>query len=338
VACNTGACDNQIAFFYYSNGEVGIGLNPGQAPTNIAVVDGTVVATAYASSQIFSGGGVVVTFATSGLFYEASGAENNPWGIASNTQNVYFTNEGTPGNSDGTVMVMSLDGGAPEQASTPSATLVGGQDAPWAIAVDATNVYWTNKSSPNTSLGAVIKLPLAGGPPQILASGQASPWGIAVNSANVYWVNNGSTDMSNGTVMSVGLDGGTPVVIASGQNAPWSVVVDSSNVYWTNYGDATGSGSVMEAPLDGGDSFALATGQDFPWGIAVDATSVYWTNFGDTGANGSVMKVNIDGTNLTTVATGLSQPAGIAVDATSLYFTTSGNISAPGYFVILTPK
>jgi hypothetical protein len=317
LQCNTGACDLLIESL---DGFLNL-----SGATNVAVADGSIFFTMDYCPTTCSVGAVVNVEPTGFLLNPTVDQPSPPWGIAANAEGAYFTVEGTPGNGDGTVMLLLRDGGAVVGvANTPGFTaptvLASGQDVPWAITSDSANIYWINRSTPGTSFGTVVKMSLAGGEPEALATGQASPWGIAVDSDNVYWVNQGSPDGGNGSVMKVGLDGGTPALIASNQNAPWSIAVDSANVYWTNYGFGADTGSVMAAPIDGGAPFALASGQDSPWGLALDGTSVYWANFG----SGTIMKANLDGTNPTLVATGIVGPQAIVVDSTSLYYTSYG--------------
>jgi hypothetical protein len=322
VGCNTGACDILIEDLE--------GLDV-SGVVNLALTSNAILLSISNLSCPGNCSGVVVADHIGFLVNLSEVQLSTAWGIAGNAEAAYFTDQGTPGYGDGTVMTIPLDGGVEMilGPSTPPTILADDQDVPWAITVDSTSVYWTNRSSPGTSNGTVVKMPLAGGEPDELASRQDSPWGIAVDSTYVYWVNQGSPDGGNGSVMKVGLDGGTPVLIASDQNAPWSIAVDSANVYWTNYGFGANAGSVMAAPLDGGVPVALATGQDSPWGLALDAASLYWANFG----SGTIMTANLDGTNQKVIATGITGPQAVAVDAASLYYASYGT-----GFGILTPK
>jgi len=103
---------------------------------------------------------------------------------------------------------------------------------PAGIAIDATNVYWTDNGD-----GTVNRAPRTGGTITTIASGQSFPFGIAIDSTNVYWTNNG------GQVMKAPLAGGTATTLASGQSYPMGIAVDATSVYWTNNGD----GSVMKS-------------------------------------------------------------------------------------------
>ena len=92
-------------------------------------------------------------------------------------------------------------------------TLATGQGQPRRLAVDGTNVYWTNFSD-----GTVMKTPArSGGPITALASGQDSPASIAVDGTYAYWTNAGlhATGSDRGLVMRVALAGGSPEVLAT---------------------------------------------------------------------------------------------------------------------------
>jgi len=218
-------------------------------------------------------------------------------------------------------------------------TLASNQIDPFAIAVDATNVYWTNSGS-GVSDGAVMRCAITGcnNSPTTLASGQSFPQGIAVDATSVYWVVFGS-GLSNGTVMSVPVGGGTPVTLASGQSQPLGIAalplplvpgMTATSVYWTNTAQNTTTGTVMKLALGSGTTTTLASAQNFPYAIAMDATSVYWTDYGGPPSyiDGAVMKMPLGGGAVTTLASGQNIPYRIAVDATSVYWTdeSSGTV------------
>ena len=58
------------------------------------------------------------------------------------------------------------------------------QAGPWGIAIDGSNVYWTNYGGGQVKQCAKSGCSLM---PTTLASGLSSPYGIAIDSTNVYW-------------------------------------------------------------------------------------------------------------------------------------------------------
>jgi hypothetical protein len=169
------------------------------------------------------------------------------------------------------------------------------------LAIDATNVYWTNYQD-----GLVRKIAIGGGSPQTIASGQAGPTTIAVDTTSVYWTDHATTDI--GSVMKVPLGGGTPVVLASNQQMPYGIAVDTTNVYWAAYE------TLMAVPLGGGTPATLVTAQQPIYAFTIDSTELYWSSYG------TLSKVALTGGTPVSLAA-VQTAAGIAVDATSLYWT-----------------
>ena len=66
--------------------------------------------------------------------------------------------------------------------------LASGLGQPAYIAVDATNVYWTDFGNDPLE-GNVMSVPISGGSPTELASGLTAPGGIAVDGTSAYWWN-----------------------------------------------------------------------------------------------------------------------------------------------------
>jgi uncharacterized repeat protein (TIGR03803 family) len=211
---------------------------------------------------------------------------------------------------------------------TCSDTLISGLSDPSAVAVDATNLYFTDSVA-----GTVMKAALNGDAPSTLASGQTTPLAIAVDATSVYWVNDGTAPNSyaDGSIMKVALGGGTPVTLASGQSYAFAIALDATSVYWANEGATSSDGTIMKVALGGGTPITLASGQSNPVGIAVDATSVYWANagttsFGNLVDDGSVMKLPVGGGTPTTLASAQIGPMPIAIDGVSVYWATGGTV------------
>jgi hypothetical protein len=192
------------------------------------------------------------------------------------------------------------------------------------MAVDATNVYWSN-----LGFGSIKKVPLAGGTVTTLATGQSSPYKVVVDANNVYWVTYG-TGKTDGTVMSVPIAGGTPTTLASAQGSPTGIAVRGGYVYWA----VPLPGTINRVPVAGGTIETLATSEALANDIDVDDTSVYWLNR----LSGKVQQIAITGGAVTTLASGQTTPSGIALDANNVYWVNQGSSSGNDGSVMSVPK
>jgi hypothetical protein len=136
-------------------------------------------------------GGSVYTCAKNGSTQPSplASAQNDPSSLAISGSNAYWVNDG-----DGTVMTIPLGGSSmPTQLiPPPPPTGSSGDGYSMPIAVDTSNVYFTNQTA-LTILSCAVGG--CGGVAKVLATGQTSA-GIAVDATAIYW-----TDYARGTVM-----------------------------------------------------------------------------------------------------------------------------------------
>ena len=238
-------------------------------------------------------------------------AQVQPWGLAINEVNVYWTT------TSGSVLSCAKTG-----CGTGPTTIASGQLTPIGIAVDDTNVYWTNNKG-----GTVAFCPLDGcdGEPTTLASGQLNPRGIAVDDVNVYWTNYASP----GEVAGCSKSGcsGAPTVLASNQASPLGIVAGAGFLYWTNN---TIPGTTMSCATSGcadqPTQIAVSLGAD---GIAANASDIYWVEQGQMPGqpDGLLRSCQLPGcTVVGTIGAGLTDPRGVALDPGTAFFTSfAGN-------------
>lgn len=238
-------------------------------------------------------------------------SQDRPVGIAVDSSNVYWVNQGS--GDQGSVMKMSLSGGSPVSLAT-------GESYPQEIAIDATNVYWSNY----LSRGSVVKVPIAGGTKVVLAAdpNMVNTFAMAIDGTNAYWTNLGDPEANNGSVMKVPLGGGPLTTLASNMTAVHALAVYNGTVYFGGWGKGQ---SVLKVGINGG---ALSTVMDntFALALAFDATNLFVADL--TGANYTITQVPLAGTARTTLVRE-GPPSGnfhLLLDAGNVFWTTLGTI------------
>jgi len=136
--------------------------------------------------------------------------------VAADGTNVYWSDFDLQG---GSFVMAPVGGGTPTVVATALSN-------PGDIAVDGTNVYYTNSS---TLFGSKFwKLPRTGGTPTMIAlSPDFLVYAIAIDATDIYWA-------AYNKIGKAPLAGGAVTTVATGQMGATSIAVDAVNVYWLN--------------------------------------------------------------------------------------------------------
>ena len=211
------------------------------------------------------------------------------------------------------IVQVSLAGGC-------SSTFVSGS-APAFLAVDATNLYWTDQLA-----DTVMKLPLSGGTPTALTASLGNTlYGLAVDGGGAY------VQLWQVGIERIPLEGGSATLLAPTTdvgNLALQIVAAAGNVFWSSADTSTETTALSVVPETGGAPLVLTT--DDVYGFATDGANVYWAvstcGIAQTGCAGALKKVPARGGTPVTLSTAWTyqEPAAVAIDATSVYWT-SGN-------------
>jgi hypothetical protein len=212
--------------------------------------------------------------------------------------------------------------------------------SPFALAVDAEAVYWTEIVS-----GAVKKVALSGGSATTLATVKTAA-DLVVDAQNVYVIGelglfsvphaggNGTmllpNDVNTGSNLAIDgawlytanpnitklpVTGGTPTVLASQQYAR-SLVFSAGVLYWPAF-----NGSVTKISANGGTTTTLYSGTEMSVGaIAVDKNHIYWFDE----PRSTIVRVPISGGSPSDFASNTTCSSMVS-DGTNLYWTDNRN-------------
>ena len=238
---------------------------------------------------------------------------NHPFLMASDTNNVYWTEYGdTLGASNGSVKSCPVSG-----CGSGPTVLAMALTNPRGIAVDANNVYFATASYGPVN-GAIWSCPVSGcgGSPMKIAPASI-PYGIALDATYVYWVDN-----DDSTIHRAPKAGGSNAVLYDAGSGlvtlPTLCRVDNVAVYLSDQ-----NGNVFREPLGGGEPTQMATGMmGGIWPVAIDDTHLYY------GAPGSILAMSKSGTGGgSAIAMNIQDPDGLVLDTSSgkLYWSDWGS-------------
>jgi hypothetical protein len=276
-------------------------------------------------------------------------AQKRPGPLAIDSQSLYWANAGSvryvgggggPG-SDGTIVALPLDSGAPVVLATA-------QDHPTTLAIDDRAAYWTaggiTGPDAGTTAGSVLSVPLQGGTPSVLTSGFGTPEAIAVHGDVVAFAS--ATSGGGSAIASVPRTGGAPTALATTTAGVVAVAVDGANVYWveaSSHGIDTSEadGRILSVPLTGGTPVVLAASLPEPGKMVLLGSTLFWSNAGTftnvaSTALGGVWSVPTSGGASTAVVPNLLSAGPFAIDPAHVAwtYTLDENAAVSGVFVL----
>jgi hypothetical protein len=171
-----------------------------------------------------------------------------------------------------------LDSVTAAEASTPIVLGVGddgGKGLPTEIAVDATNVYYTDQNAAGVlrrpQVGMSDAIPMAGSQGDIVLTA------IAVQTGTVYWANGG--ELAAKPITADKLSSYTSMNTSVHGNLYTGFALNGTDVYLGEDGDVGKLGDVETAPLTpAANPTVIAVNQSKPQSFVLDATNVYWVN------------------------------------------------------------
>jgi hypothetical protein len=211
-------------------------------------------------------------------------------------------------------------GGTCEAGACSVVIVAASEPSPQGLAIDATQIYWTNTGAN----GDVESCPLSsctnGG--AVLVSGLSSPNAVLSAGGHAWWTNFGASTLQRCAVSGCNGTATTMATMSPLSTGFGRLAADATTLFFTD----AGNGKVHACPLSGcgAGPTTLATGQANAWGIAVDDTNVYWVIDELLGSVRSCPKAGcgVANTTMVTLASNQGGPRTLTVDATHVYWVT----------------
>lgn len=152
---------------------------------------------------------------------------SQPQGVAVANGNIYWANNVTSATQEGTLMEASLAGCAPPTPCTDVTTLASSTSGaaagavlggPTGVAVNSSEIYWTNYYTGTIWMGQLTDV--SGTATEIVDTGVVGLPFLALDSSHVYW-----TEQNTDTIMRANLDGSDPTSVVTGQEFPTGIAV-----------------------------------------------------------------------------------------------------------------
>jgi hypothetical protein len=253
-----------------------------------------------------------------------------PYYIAANSEDLYWADEQSTGEEQGTIARANLGGGEVNLRFIPGLSpLVSHVNSPIGVAVAGEYVYWTNSFEGTTIAKDSIGRAKLNGTDfeqnfiKGIAPVPGDSAGLAVYGGYIYWAN--GFDAEEGSIGRAKLNGEEVLPeFVTGAAFPGGVAVNSEHIYW--YNAAEKDLSIGRAEIDGGhpeQKFITPTGPDAQAsgpGLAINSEYIYWTNH----VEGGIGRAKLDGEDVESTFIGgvehgflptIEGPLGIALSA-----------------------
>ncbi|WP_433930414.1 hypothetical protein AB3662_40930 [Sorangium cellulosum] len=262
---------------------------------------------------------------------------------------LYWTNQGSSGAPDGSVMRLDPGGGT-------AVVLAAEQAQPGPLVLDEATVYFAHRAG-------IAAVPKGGGEVTELASGVHGVAAMVADRGTLYWVEVGTPPaFEDGGLFALSLgDEPTRVLLATIAGRPSGVALDAGHVYVSAAGGGAADGAVYRVARDGmppraaervvdklerprglrahAGAFWMVVNKGVasftpgrplrrvvselpqdPAELAFDEARVFWTTARE--ADGQVQSARLDGSDLETHGRNLDFPWGVAVDGENVYWTS----------------